>query len=174
MDDNSASKIDSLVNNYKSLNINERSQFIGTLIGEENLLKEMGMWFDPSPFTTLFKTEFEKGAREKVLMGLTEIDINDKDKPLEIFWITSPFNEQNTLFQQIMKSKDYQIVEKECILDYDDPTCVIQNNVELGSQYPLAFKFIEYDTACKFGKVIKGSRGGSKVKVKGYLAFMSF
>lgn len=164
------SKINALINEYNTLNINERGQFIGTLIGESNLLKEMGLWFDSNPFTTLFKTEFEKGAREKVLIELAEIDMNSEDKPVEVFWIMSPFHEQNTLFQQIMKSKDYEITEKECIVDYDDPMCISQNNVEIGSQFPLAFKFIEYETAIKIGKIIKGSHGGNKVKIKGYLA----
>ena len=166
-------KINALLIDYNSLNINERGQFIGTLIGEHNLLKEMGLWFDSSPFTTLFKTEFEKGSREKVLIELAKIDMNSETRPTEIFWIMSPFSEQNTLFQQIMKSKDYEITEKECTLDYDDPICVLQNNVELGSQFPLAFKYIEYETAIKMGKIIKGSHGGNKIKIKGYLASLS-
>lgn len=164
------SKIDALLTAYNSLNINERGQFIGTLIGEHNLLKEMGTWFDSNPFTALFKSEFEKGSREKVLINLAEIDINDQNKPLEIFWILSPFHEQNTLFQQIMRSKDYNVTEKECILDYDDPMCISQNNVELSSQYQLGFKYIDYESAVKIGKIMKGSHGGNKVKVKGYLA----
>ena len=163
-------KVNALLNDYTSLNVNERGQFIGTLIGEHNLLKEMGLWFDASPFTTLFKTEFEKGSREKVLIELAEIDMNSENKPIEIFWITSPFTEQNVLFQQIMRSKDYDIIEKECILDYDDLMCISQNNVEIGSQFPLAFKYIEYETAIKIGKVIKGSHGGNKIRIKGYLA----
>jgi hypothetical protein len=168
--DNVATKIESILNQYAELTNQERATFISSLIGEHDLLKDMGIWFDQTTFVSLFKSEFEKGAREKVLMSLAEIDSNDKDKPDEIFWTCSPIKEQNTLFQQIMKSKDYNVRETDCVLDYDDPVCILHNNVQLGSQYALAVKFIPYEDAKNVGKIIKGSHGGNKVKVIGYLA----
>src|SRR5690349_7322129 len=79
-----------ILSSYAALNMQERSAFISTLIGEHDLLKEMGMWFEPTTFSSLFKTEFEKGVREKTLMSLAEIDSNDINKPNEVFWIISP------------------------------------------------------------------------------------
>lgn len=163
-------QVQKLIDIYSSMNINDRGQFIGALIGEYSLLKEMGLWFDSYSFSSLFKSEFEKGSREKVLIDLAEIDINSKDKPIEVFWIMSPFNEQNVLFYQIMKSKDYSIKETECTLDYDDEQCILNNNVELGSDYPLAYQFINFDDAKRNGKIIKGTHGGNKIKMKGLLA----
>ena len=163
-----------LLSTYKSLSNYEKSQFISSLIGEHNLLKDMGRWFEPNPFLSLFYDEFEKGCRDKCLVKLAEIDTNcikntDNKCMMNIFWIPSINEEHNTLFKQIMKSKDYTIIETTCLLNYDSEHAT-HNNVEIDSQYTLAFGHIKFDDAKHMGTVIRGYNGGFNVKVKGLLA----
>lgn len=164
------SKIEGLLHMYDKLNTNQRGQFIGALIGQYNLLKDLGVWFDPNPFTALFKTEFEKGSREKALVKLADIDYTSDDKPKKIFWIPSINDEHNVLFQNLVKSKDYKIEETTCVLDYDDEYVIIYNNVEIDSQYPLAYGHVKYEDAKQLGNVEIGVNGGYKITIKGYLA----
>jgi hypothetical protein len=166
-----------LLSKYSSLSNYEKSQFISALIGEHNLLKDMGSWFEPNPFLSLFSNEFEKGYRNKCLIRLAEIDSSSIKKTenkcmMKIFWIPSENEEHNVLFNQIMKSKDYIISETTCLLNYDSQHA-IRNNVEIDSQYTLAFGHVKFEDAKHMGTVIKGNNGGFNVKLKGLLATLS-
>lgn len=159
-------KVLALLSLYKELSDHDESQFISHLIGEHDLLKKMGKWFEKNPFTTLFKTEFDIGSREKALNSLSELNehdilekfysVNKKTNLFELtrkgfsttktivsqfFWIRvgryEKEDEQDIIFKKIMTSKGYEITETTCDLNYDNEYVMHYNNVEMGSEYPL-------------------------------------
>ena len=160
------------VSEYKKMTNDEKSQFVSCLIGEGDLLKDMGKWFERNPFLSLFRSEFDKGSREKSLIKLAEINsehvkMTNNASLMKIFWIPSAHEEHNILFKKIMGSKNYGIKETTCILHYE---AINHDNVEVDSTYTLGFNQITYEDAKYMGNVIRGNKGGCDVKIKGFLA----
>lgn len=202
-------KVLSLISLYKEFSDHDESQFISHLIGEHDLLKKMGKWFEKKPFTTLFKNEFEIGSREKALLELSQLNEHHiieqyyikygslglkgtvktgvtggtgggKNMKIsnvisQFFWIRVRHHdnpdEQDIIFQKIMESKGYTISQTTCDLNYDNEYVMHYNNVEMSSQYPLAYGHINYEDAVIMSRQKKaGIEGGEVIVVEGYLA----
>ena len=164
-------KILTLLTVYQNLEDKERSQFISSLIGTFNLLFDMGKWF-PNSLEELFKHEFEKGKREKCLIELSNNTLFYK-YPNQIFWVRvgryGEQHEQDILFQNIMKSKDYTVSETTCELNYNHENCIFYNQTEITAEYPLAFGEIKYNEAKHLGEE-NFFQYGSIINVEGFLA----